>query len=191
TFILIVLSLIVTTQFTRISDAWKFILACSGGIGLVLILRWFWWRINAWSEIAAMLAPYAIYPFLRARGVEYELTLMIIVLWSTVVWVVVTFLTRPTSDEKLRDFFRRVHPGGAGWKRIARELPDVQGDTGFNTLFMNWFAGCGLVLFLLFGIGQLIFKAYLSASICAFGAFLCGLLIYRNMKKMGWEKVIR
>ncbi len=191
TFILILFSLIVTTQFTRISDAWKFILACSGGIGLVLILRWFWWRINAWSEIAAMIAPYAIYPFLKARGLDYEWILMIIVLWSTVVWVVVTFLTRPSSDEKLKEFFRRVHPGGAGWKRIARELPDVRGDTGFNKLFLNWFAGCGLVLLLLFGIGQLIFKAYLPASLYAVGAILCGLLIYLNMKKMGWEKVVK
>ncbi|MBP6977547.1 MAG: Na+:solute symporter [Bacteroidales bacterium] len=191
TFVLVLFSLIVTTQFTRISDAWKFILACSGGIGLVLILRWFWWRINAWSEIAAMIAPYAIYPFLKARGMDYESTLMIIVLWSTLVWVVVTFLTRPSSDEKLKDFFRRVHPGGAGWTRIARELPDIQGDTGFNKLFMNWLAGCGLVLFLLFGIGQLIFKAYLPAALYALGAILCGMLIYRNMKKIGWEKVIK
>ncbi len=191
TFILILLSLVVTTQFTRISDAWRFILACSGGIGLVLILRWFWWRINAWSEIAAMLAPYAIYPFLKARGVDYELSLMIIVLWSTIIWVVVTFLTRPTSNEQLKAFYARVHPGGAGWRRIARELPEVKSDSGFTKLLLNWFAGCGLVLFILFGIGQLIFKAYLSASLYAAGAFLCGLLIHRNMKTMGWEKVVK
>lgn len=191
TFILIMLSLVVTTQFTRISDAWRFILACSGGIGLVLILRWFWWRINAWSEIAAMLAPYAIYPILKARGIEYELSLMIIVLWSTIIWVVVTFLTRPTSAEQLKAFYTRVHPGGAGWRKIARELPDVKSDSGFTKLFLNWFAGCGLVLFILFGIGQLIFGAYLSASLYALGAFLCGLLIYRNMKTVGWEKVVK
>jgi len=191
TFILILLSLVVTTQFTRISDAWRFILACSGGIGLVLILRWFWWRINAWSEIAAMLAPYAIYPFLKARGVDYELSLMIIVLWSTIIWVAVTFLTKPTPDEQLKAFYARVHPGGAGWRKIAREVPDVKSDSGFTKLFLNWFAGCGLVLFILFGIGQLIFKAYLSASLYAAGAFLCGLLIYRNMKTMGWEKVVK
>jgi Na+/proline symporter len=191
TFLLILLSLVVTTQFTRISDAWRFILACSGGIGLVLILRWFWWRINAWSEIAAMLAPYAIYPFLKARGVDYELSLMIIVLWSTIIWVVVTFLTKPTSNEQLKAFYTRVHPGGAGWRKIASELPEVKSDSGFTKLFLNWFAGCGLVLFILFGIGQLIFKAYLSASLYAVGAFLCSLLIYRNMKTMGWEKVVK
>lgn len=190
TVLLILLSLIVTTQFTRISDAWKFILACSGGIGLVLILRWFWWRINAWSEIAAMLAPYAIYPFLKTRGVSYELTLMIIVLWSTIVWVLVTFLTRPTDKTHLRAFYRRVYPGGRGWRKIAAEVSEVRAVTGFNHLFVNWFAGCGLVLCILFGIGQLIFQAYLSAAFYTAGALVCGLIIRWNTKKMGWEKLV-
>jgi hypothetical protein len=191
TFLLIFLSLIVTTQFTRISDAWKFILACSGGIGLVLIFRWFWWRINAWSEISAMLAPYVIYPFLKARGMNYETILMIIVVWSTVVWVVVTLLTKPTSPDQLKAFYIRVHPGGRGWRKIAGELPDIQSDRGFTYLFINWFAGCCMVLSLLFGLGRLIFDPFWSSVPYLLVGLACAAIIYLNMKKMGWEKVIR
>jgi len=189
TFILLILSLIVTTQFTRISDAWRFILACSGGIGLVLILRWFWWRINAWSEIAAMLAPYVVYPFLKYYGVSFEVTLMIIVGWSTLVWLTVTFLTRPTKEEKLISFYRNIHPGGRGWRKISSKLPDVKSDKGFGYLMINWIAGCGLVMFSLFGLGQLIFGQNISAILYFVAALLCGMLIYRNMIKIGWKRL--
>ena len=144
TFILMLFSLIVTTQFDKISDGWKFILAMSAGIGLVLLLRWFWWRINAWSELAAMIAPYLIYPVLRygfgldVISKDFEISLIILVLWSTAVWILVTFLTKPTDDKKLNEFYRKVHPGGIGWQKIQDRLPDVIGDSGYGVLFANW-----------------------------------------------------
>ena len=192
TFLLIIFSLVITTQFDRISDAWRFILACSGGIGVVLLLRWFWWRINAWSEIAAMLAPYAIYPILAFHfKLAFEPTLIIIVAWSTLVWLTVTFLTKPTKNEKLLEFYRKVHPGGAGWKPIADQLPEVEGDKGFGVMFANYIAGCFLVLFSLFGIGRIIFGQYLSAAMFLGIAAIAGFIIYRNLSKVGWEKVIK
>jgi Na+/proline symporter len=191
TFLMLIISLIVTTQFERISDAWKFILVCSAGIGPVLILRWFWWRINAWSEISAMVAPYFVYPFLLHYGVSFEVSLMIIVAWSTVVWLTVTFITKPTDEERLKSFYTRVHPGGSGWKTIAKQLPDVESDKGYRYLFMNWIAGAAMVLFFLFGLGRLIFHEYLAMLIYFTGGSLCAAVIYRNMKRMGWEKVVR
>jgi solute:Na+ symporter, SSS family len=192
TVLLMVFSLIITTQFDKISDAWRFILACSGGIGLVLLLRWFWWRINAWTEIAAMLAPYAVYPLLAFYfRLEYELILIIIVGWSTLVWLVVTFSTKPTSMETLKSFYRRVHPGGPGWKPISEQLPDVQGDTGYRVLFINYVCGCVLVLFSLFGTGKLIFGQTLQAIVYFAFALLAGWIIYRNLSRTGWEKVSR
>lgn len=194
TVLLMIFSLIMTTQFDRISDAWKFILACSGGIGLVLILRWFWWRINAWSEIAAMLAPYLVYPFLifyfdMDTNDDYEKILLIIVGWSTVVWLTVTFLTKPTEEVKLMSFYKKVHPGGAGWKRISAKLPDVKGDTGYGRLFVNWIAGCVMVMFFLFGIGKVIFGEFLMGAVFILIAFLAGGIIYWNMSKVGWKSV--
>jgi solute:Na+ symporter, SSS family len=190
TFLLMLLSLVVTTQFERISDAWKFILACSGGIGLVLLLRWFWWRINAWSEISAMLAPYAIYPILYYKfKMDFESSLIIIVAWSTLVWVIVTFLTKPTEEKKLCEFYKKVHPGGAGWKTIAAKLPEIKGDTGYRSLFINYICGCVLVLFSLFGTGKLIFKEYGIAIVFFIIAIVSGVIIYINLSKTGWEKL--
>jgi SSS family solute:Na+ symporter len=191
TFILIIFSLIITSKLERISDAWKFILEASGGIGLVLIFRWFWWRINAWSEISAIIAPFVIYPVLKfVFKMEFPYTLLIIVGWSTIVWLTVTFLTRPTDEKTLVSFYRKVHPGGSGWKKISASLPDVKGDKGYGYLLVNWFAGCIMVILSLFSIGRLIFGQYLQATIYLIIAVAAGFLIFRNMNKIGWRKVI-
>ncbi|HRY98789.1 MAG TPA: hypothetical protein P5550_07005, partial [Bacteroidales bacterium] len=190
TFLLLALSLIVTSRLDRISDAWKFILACSGGIGPVLILRWYWWRINAWSEIAAMLAPYAIYPILHYRfHLPYETSLLFIVAWSTLVWVVVTVFTRPTEEGQLRSFYRRVRPGGPGWKPVAALEPGVEADRGLHRLFVSWFAGSLMVLFLLFGTGKLIFAEYGMAMLYGAVALFMGWVVYYNTARLGWEKL--
>jgi len=188
TFLLMIFSLFVTSKFDRISDAWIFVLNCSAGIGLVLILRWFWWRINAWTEIAALLAPFTIYPFIY-NHVEFPNTLLIIVTWSTIVWIVVTFLTKPEKEEKLKSFYARVHPGGSGWKRIAEKMPEVKGDSGYKYLFINWAAGCFLVIFALFGFGKIIFGEFGKGFLFIAISLIAGVVIYYNMKKMGWEKI--
>ena len=189
TFILMFFALLVTSKLDRISDAWKFVLACSGGIGLVLILRWFWWRINAWSEISAMIAPYAVYPFILYYNISYESGLLIIVAWSTFVWLTVTFLTKPTSITKLEKFYTLVHPGGIGWRKVSKRLPDVIGDTGYGKLFVNWLAGSLLVLFSLFGFGKLIFGETMEAVIYFIIAIVSLIIVFFNMSKMGWDKM--
>lgn len=190
TFIIMFFSVIVTTQFEQISDAWKFILACSGGIGLVLVLRWFWWRVNAWSEISAMIAPYTIYPVLKYKyQMDFETSLLIIVAWSSFVWIVVTFLTKPTKNATLLSFYSKVHPGGVGWKKIDMQLTNVQGDTGFVRLFVNWFLGCLLVLFALFGTGKIIFGQTVIGLLFFALALVAAYIIYYNLKKAGWKKI--
>ncbi|MBN1953160.1 MAG: Na+:solute symporter [Bacteroidales bacterium] len=195
TFLLMLLSLLLTSQLDKISTAWKIVLALSGGIGPVLILRWFWWRINAWSEISAMLAPYLIFPVLTYGmkldlvGADFEKCLLIIVGWSSLVWLVVTFLTKPAPEEKLMDFYRKVHPGGIGWESISQKLPDVKSDTGYRYLFMNWILGCILVMASLFGFGKLIFKEYNMGIAFLVVAVISGFMIFKNLNKMGWEKM--
>jgi solute:Na+ symporter, SSS family len=190
TILLLIFSFFVTSQLEQISGAWKFILVCSGGIGLVLILRWFWWRINAWSEISAMIAPFMVYPVVYFRyHMSYENMLLIIVAWSTVVWLTVTFLTKPTETEKLKQFYSTVHPGGKGWKRIAAMLPGVKGDTGFTRLFINYFCGCLLVMMCLFGFGKIIFHEYITGFILLIIGVIAGGVIYRNLSRTGWEDV--
>ncbi len=192
TVLLMVFSLFVTTQFDTISGAWKFVLACSGGIGLVLLLRWFWWRINAWSEISAMIAPYFVYPILKIHyHLSFESSLIIVVAWSTLVWLVVTYLTKPTEQAILHSFYRKIHPGGLGWRKIAAELPEVVSDTGYKRLFANWILGVILLLFSLFGTGKIIFHAYGTGFLFFGVALAAGAGIYYNMSKMGWEKITR
>lgn len=189
TFIIVFLSLLVTSKLDRISDAWIFILECSAGIGLVLILRWFWWRINAWSEITAMIAPLIIYPFIKPM-VEFPYTLFVIVGWSTFIWIIVTFLTPPTDETVLLSFYKRVHPGGIFWTPIAKKLPHVQGDGGYLQLIIDWIAGCVLVFFSLFGVGKLILGEQMVGFVLLFGAGILGYVIFRHLSSISWEEVI-
>ncbi|NPA46495.1 MAG: Na+:solute symporter, partial [Chlorobi bacterium] len=196
TFVMMLIAFVITTQLNRISDAWKIILIASGGIGAVLILRWYWWRVNAWSEISAMVAPYVLLPFLIGPygmhwniNDDYEKIFLSVVAWSTLVWLAVTFLTRPTPREKLYTFYRKVHPGGIGWRKIEAELPDVKGDRGYSLLFVNWLAGVLMVLSALFGIGKYLFKEYAEASVFFIIVVITAFVIYRNMQKIGWKKL--
>jgi Na+/proline symporter len=185
---LMVLSLVVTAKLETITGAWQFILECSGGIGLVLILRWFWWRINAWSEIAALVAPFAIYPIVKYwLKVEFPESLLIIVAGSTVIWLAATFLTRPTSEEILLAFYRRVHPGGILWKPISEKLPDVKSDTGYWGLFADWLAGSACVMLCLFGSGKLIFGQTTTGLLLLGAAVILGGLIYWHLSRIRWD----
>ena len=183
-----VLSLFVTSKMDRISDAWAFIIQASAGIGLVLILRWFWWRINAWSEIAAMLAPLLLFPFIR-HAVAFPNSLFILVGWTTVIWLAVTWLTRPEDDATLDRFYQRVHPGGVGWRPVAERFPDLAGDTGYGQLFIDWLAGCIMVIAALFGIGRLVLGEYAAGAGYLAVAGLAAAVIYWHLSRIGWEQV--
>jgi len=185
-FVIIFALLVTKYALTTISGAWEFILSASAGTGTVLILRWFWWRINAWSEISAMITPFIILPIVTyGFDMKFPFTLYPIVAGTSVVWLVVTFLTKPTEEKTLLEFYRKVHPGGIGWKDIAAKLPDVKSDTGFGFMFMNWILGVVLVYTSLFGIGKLIFGEYLLAMLFLLLAVISGIIIFRNLGKQG------
>jgi Na+/proline symporter len=181
-----IISLIITNIFlTTISGAWIFIINASAGIGAVLILRWYWWRINAWSEISAMIAPLIIYPVaVYGFGMESPMTLYPIVFGSTLVWLVVTFLTKPTDEEKLISFYKRTYPGGLGWKHIQKLVPEIKQNNHFGKLFVNWIMGIIVVYAALFGVGKIIFSDFLSGLIILLIGFLALSIIYFNLKKV-------
>lgn len=182
TIALMVISLAVMALLDTISGAWSFILEASAGLGLVLILRWFWWRVNAWSEIAAMVAALVATAALRAfTSIAFPQSLFVIVAITTAAWLLATFATPATSMETLEAFYRRVRPGGPGWRPVARRAPDVTPDAGLGRLAVDWLAGVAFVYATLFAIGFVLFGRLAQAGLSALVAAAAVTIIYRDL----------
>ncbi len=197
TVLIMLLSCVVTYYQDSISGAWKFLIAVGAGTGSVFILRWFWWRINAWSEVAAMAASFIaslvlqVYFGLSSDAPRQFAWLVILtVAFSTTVWLVVTFLTSAESKETLLSFYRRVRPSAALWGAIAREATDVtpSHDVLFN--FLDWVCGCVLVYMTLFGVGKIIFGETMVGIGFLLIAAVGGAVIYWDLNRRGWKTVL-
>ncbi|MBA3467431.1 MAG: Na+:solute symporter [Gemmatimonadaceae bacterium] len=159
-------SIFVTMQLQTVEGAWKFLLALGSGTGLVLILRWYWWRINAWSEISAMIASFVVsiiaIQMVKGRFPAGDLrsdawVMLSTVAVSTVIWLSVTYLTKPEPEAVLEKFYRRVRPGGPGWRRISEKAGfGREGIPGGALAWTNWIAGIIAVYSSLFGIGKIV-----------------------------------
>ncbi len=188
TIVFMIVAVLVTNFMSTISGVWSFVLECGAGLGLVLILRWFWWRVNAISEIVATVTPFIVYGVLHFGnfGVKFPETLYIIVPITTLAWVITAFITKPTNEERLLEFYRRVHPGGFGWKKIAAKLPEITPDSGYGILFLDWFLGVVLLFSFLFGIGKIILGDYLTGFIYIIAGFIAGAVILKHVGHLGW-----
>lgn len=183
TLLLMIISAIVTLFIERISGAWEFIIECGAGVGLVLILRWYWWRINAWSEISAIITPFILLPIVKYFGIDFPFSLYYLVAGTTVVWLVVTFLTKPTDEKVLIDFYKKVYPGGRLWKKISSKIPEIKEEPSFKIMFLNWVLGVILVYSSLFGIGSLILGDYSDGLIYVIIALISLIFILRNLSR--------
>lgn len=167
TLALMVIGLAVSTQIESISGVWSFLIECGAGLGLVLILRWYWWRINAWSEISATITPIILYTACKWADVPFPNSYFITVGITTIVWIAVTFLTKPTNTEHLKAFYARVRPDGA-WEPIQRITTTVaQQESKIGGLLVCWLSAVALTYAILFGIGNVIFKEWTQAGISA------------------------
>jgi Na+/proline symporter len=179
----LVLSLIATQFMDQISHAWQFLLMLGAGTGLVYILRWYWWRVNAWSEVSAMCAALVVSLSLRgfidgSSPKGFAISLIITTLATTVVWLVVTLMTSPEPRATLDAFYKKVRPAGPGWGVIAREsgISPVRGELSRNAL--AWIAGVVMVYSIMFVTGAVIFHN--PQQILIFGTSLvvsAGLLV--------------
>jgi Na+/proline symporter len=175
TVFLFLASALVTMHLQTIEGAWKFLLALGSGTGLVLILRWYWWRINAWSEISAMIASFAvslaaitwIKPHFADTDFRGDAWVMIVtVLVSTIVWLAVTFATKPEPEATLESFYRRVRPGGPGWATVSTRAGfGRESIPGGALAWTNWIAGIVAVYSTLFGIGKIVLGDLLEGFI--------------------------
>ncbi len=189
TIVTMVVGGVITFYLQSIRQAWEFILESGAGIGLVLILRWYWWRVNAWSEIAGMIAPAVGFACVRLfTDLAFPYTLIYLVAWTTVCWLAVTFLTPAEPDSKLAAFYERVRPGGPGWKRVAAAggLPAPEPIGG---LILDWAAGWVLIYAALFGVGALILRS-LGASTPYFAVVAVAVLVInRDLSRRGWKVI--
>jgi SSS family solute:Na+ symporter len=192
TVLLMIASLIVTFYMESIGGAWKLLLVTGAGTGTVLLLRWFWWRINAWSEVSAMISAAVVSIFLQLvlkwdsdRPRDFAYLMLVTVGITTVVWIAVTMLTRAEPFEKLVSFYRRVQPEGPGWNGIAARagLSASHAQGSLSMQFVNWILGCILIYGSLFGIGKLIFKEWGLGFLYLFVAIVAGVLISRNLSR--------
>ncbi len=191
TVFLMLASLGVMAYLRSVEQGWKLLIGLGAGTGLVFILRWYWWRINAWSEISAMAASFVTSIALQRAHLQsgdtsspdYAITMLVTVGVTTVVWLAVTLLTRPESPETLERFYRRVRPGGAGWRPVAARLGYGNDPIPGGVLsWVNWVAGVVAVYAAVFAVGAMVTGSRAAAwgySALAIGAFA---LIQRNLR---------
>jgi len=185
TLLLTVISGFIAFQIQNIGDAWIFVWAMSSGIGLVLILRWFWWRINAWSEIVALssslISILVIIAFTRYKGYDLELKFQILVIpIAALCWIVATFVTKPEPIDKLGDFYRKVRPWGF-WSPISKRNPDIK-ITSFLQVLINWLLGVCMVISGLMGTGKLIFGSFNMGILLLIISLVMTITLYIRMK---------
>ena len=191
TAVLMVCSLIVMSFLSSVEQGWKILIGLGAGTGLVFILRWYWWRINAWSEISAMIASFVTSIVLARYGYNlddlsrptYAITMLITVGVTTVVWLGVTFATAPESSTTLDAFYRRVRPGGPGWRPVSSRL-GFAADTipGGALSWVNWVAGLAAVYCAVVSLGSLLTGSALKGGLYGAGAIVAFALIQRNLR---------
>jgi solute:Na+ symporter, SSS family len=196
TLLLMGVSTVVTYFMASIKDAWEFLMITGTGTGAVLILRWFWWRINAWSEVSAMASAFVVSAVLKYvvkmdtnTPDGFALTALITLAATTVVWVAVTLGTKPEPDATLVAFYRKVRPFAVGWGPIAAKAPDVVPESGMGRRVVDWVVGCAMIYFVLFGTGKVIFgESGVGLGLITAGV-VAGVYLYRSLSSRGWAVV--
>jgi Na+/proline symporter len=160
--LLMLLAALLTYVLDSARESFELLLSIGAGTGLLYLLRWFWWRINAWSEIAAMGSSFVValgFFIARKSGLEMaaHISLILTVAITTVVWIAVTFATPPTDRGTLASFYRRVRPAGPGWEEIRAETQLPPSPDSFANSVLGWVLGCLLVYSALFGTGSFIY----------------------------------
>jgi Na+/proline symporter len=165
------------------------LLSIGAGTGLLYLLRWFWWRINAWSEIAAMGSSFllALTVFLlERRGIAFapHLSLIVTVAVTTTVWIAATFLTAPTDRRTLERFYRVARPAGPGWSHVRRACGGLTSSDDLPAAFTGSIAGCAFVYAALFGAGHLLMGHTARAAVALVVLVASGAVLRRAVARL-------
>ena len=198
TIILMIFSCIIALLLSNALQAFSILLQIGAGTGLLFILRWFWYRINIYSEISAMIISFLValylqivHPRIGFEVISTEIQLIIGVSITTFSWILITYLT-PSEDKKvLRDFYKKIQPGGIGWKKVVddakKEGVNIEGNkeawdvpTGIICMVL----GCLFVYSILFSIGSLLYSKYTVAASLLVISFVSLFFLQKAWKKL-------
>ena len=189
---LIILAGIVSLWLENALQAFQILLQIGAGTGLVFLLRWFWWRINAWSEISAMIISFLIAVYfefihtniLGLEPLEPSFQLVLGVLLTSIGWVTVTLLTPPASPETLKSFHQLIRPMGGGWRGAGLGLEPEPNGSSPTAAFLAWFLGCIAIYGALFGTGYALYGRNTLSLLCITIAALAILWLFRLLPKI-------
>jgi SSS family solute:Na+ symporter len=201
TLLLVVATGYVSAHLVSIRSGWQVVLQLGAGTGSVYLLRWYWWRINAWSEISCMLTALTVTlalhwewlsmtvlgrpeVFSGSSTVVFAKTALTSTVTTTVVWVIVTFLTKPEPDSILTSFYRKVRPQVTGWRPIAALAPEVAETHDLGRNLWCWVLGTVMTYCALFGVGKMLLFHYAMGSVLLVVGAISAWLISRELSRM-------
>ncbi len=211
---LMVASVLLALVLQNALQAFQYLLMIGAGTGLIYILRWFWWRINAYSEVSAMLAAggfslmfiflenfslvlhpgdtVTIFGMTTTTGYWNIIKFVGVVFLTSATWITVTLLTKPIDEETLRSFYIKIRPGGPGWKRVV-ERAQRENISLRKEADLRWDVPTGIICMILgsisiystlFAIGNLLYSELATAGVCMITAFVSTILLYRYWSKL-------
>jgi Na+/proline symporter len=202
TLVLVALAGAVALLLENALQAFQILLQIGAGTGLVFLLRWFWWRINAWSEVSAMIVSFAVALYftggisLQPLGLSFgvawsvpgwdaSLQLVVGVLATTVGWMSITLLTPPVNAETLESFHDLIRPLGPGWKGAGIEVVPPSESDSLSAAFLAWFLGCVVVYGALLGTGYALYGDGRLAALCLGSAAVAAFGLFRTLPRVG------
>jgi Na+/pantothenate symporter len=194
TVFLVICAALVAAQLASIQSGWQWVLELSAGTGAVYLLRWYWWRINAWSEITAMIVALVVslalrfaQPFSGNDAVVFAKTAGTTTAITTAAWIVITYLTKPVSQEVLVSFYRHVRPDVRGWKHIAAIVKEVEPTRDLGRNLGLWVLGCSMVYSFLFGSGYAILGQPFKGTVLLVVGVICLVVLLKQLRSFVTE----
>jgi SSS family solute:Na+ symporter len=181
--------MMVTTVMKSIREGWYIITSISGGVSIIYVLRWYWWRINAWSEISAMVSALLCTIIFRyVLGISYPNVLFFIVPITVLISLVVTFITRPVDEDTLIEFYRRIRPGGRFWKPVADRIPGLANIDKPAKSIPAYVLSVISIYAALFGVGRLLLGPRWQGVVMLAVCVICAYAVWRLIKRMNWSE---
>ena len=194
TVLLVILAACVSWELSTIRSGWEVLLELGAGTGSVYLLRWYWWRVNAWSEIAAMTTALVVSvairwsaPFHGSEAAVFAKQTLVTTLLTTVAWIAVTLVTPAEPIDTLLRFYRRVRPDVSGWGPIAKLAPNVVPIRDLGRNLLDWIVGCAMVYCALFGVGKICLLSGGFGVLLLVSSLGCALFLYRGLSRIPHE----